>query len=499
MGEGDLVRAVLGLAYLGALLLAAEGLASRGGRSPERRQKVLFLGLALYTWVALFVFSEGLAAALPLLALALGNLATAGLGLQRSLARRGGNPYALSLFAGAMALLLVVLWEEQWRFGGAVGALSGGTAALAGGKEALRRPGRALLAGLALWAGLYFTLRWAGGFGLTEAGWMAFLGVLLTNLTCLGLAPPVAPAGAALTAAFLSVWVAWAPVPSAGLARLGIGLLAGSAIGTLAWWRGALSADGAAGAVALGSLIFTLGGLLWTWPLLAFFLTASLWTAWGRKAREELDPELIKEDRRTLAQVLANGGWGAWMAVLGYSGLLEPRLAYAAYVGAVAAAAGDTWATEVGLLSPAQPRLITTGRPVPPGTSGGVTALGLWAAAAGSGLVALVGAGAALLNAALGLESEPTWPAPSLALWAAGFGGGLFGSLADSFLGAAWQAVFFCPRCRRQVEQPRHFCGEETFHIRGIRWLRNNMVNFFATVAGSAVAALLFTLWREKG
>lgn len=496
MGEGDLARVGLGLAYLGALLLAAEGLGVRGGRAPERRQKILFWGLALYTWIALFTFSEGLAAALPLLALALGNLVTAGLGLQRSLTRRGGNPYALSLFSGAMAFLLVALWEEEWRFGGAVGALGGGIAALAGGKEMLSRPGRTVLAGLSLLAGLYFALRWAGGFGPAEAGWMAFLGAILTGLLSLELAPAVAPAAASLIVALLSVWVAWAPVPSAGLTRLGLGIGAGAAIGALAWWRGALSADGAAGAVAVGSLIFTLGGLLWTWPLLAFFLTASFWTARGRKAKEGLGPELVKGDRRTLGQVLANGGWGAWIAVLSYAGLLEPRLAYAAYVGAVAAAAGDTWATELGLLSTAQPRLITTGRPVPPGTSGGVTAWGLLAAVAGSGLVALVGAGSSWLNAALGLVSEATWPIPFLALWVAGFGGGLIGSLADSFVGAAWQAVFFCPRCQRQVEDPRHSCGEEAFHIRGIRWLRNNMVNFVATVTGSALAALLFTLWR---
>src|SRR5438093_5230732 len=44
--------------------------------------------------------------------------------------------------------------------------------------------------------------------------------------------------------------------------------------------------------------------------------------------------------------------------------------------GALAAAAADTWATEIGAFSPFAPRLITSGRQVPRGTSGGITVLG---------------------------------------------------------------------------------------------------------------------------
>src|SRR5262249_15057089 len=68
----------------------------------------------------------------------------------------------------------------------------------------------------------------------------------------------------------------------------------------------------------------------------------------------------------------------------GPSGLL------AAFVGAMATANADTWATEVGTLSTEEPRLITTGEPVAPGTSGGVTLLGTGAALAGAVSVGVV-------------------------------------------------------------------------------------------------------------
>jgi len=58
------------------------------------------------------------------------------------------------------------------------------------------------------------------------------------------------------------------------------------------------------------------------------------------------------------------------------------RLAYLAWL---ACCCGDTLASELGALAPRAPRLITTLRPVPRGTDGGVTFEGvLWSAAGGS-------------------------------------------------------------------------------------------------------------------
>ncbi len=58
----------------------------------------------------------------------------------------------------------------------------------------------------------------------------------------------------------------------------------------------------------------------------------------------------------------------------------------------MAAVTADTWATELGVLAAQPPRLITTGRRVAPGASGGVTPAGTLAALAGAGFIGVVGA-----------------------------------------------------------------------------------------------------------
>jgi uncharacterized membrane protein len=148
--------------------------------------------------------------------------------------------------------------------------------------------------------------------------------------------------------------------------------------------------------------------------------------------------------------------------------------------GAIATAAADTWATEIGSRSATQPRSILTLQPTAPGASGGVTVAGL----AASAVAATLFAGLATVP----VSSSPRHPSPRAIAIALG---GFTGALVDSVLGATVQEVRFCDSCAVETEDHVHRCGTETRVMRGTRWCDNDMVNAIATAAGAATAMLV--------
>lgn len=250
-------------------------------------------------------------------------------------------------------------------------------------------------------------------------------------------------------------------------------------IGWAAYHLGALSRSGAFAAAAVGAMILGLGGWQWAALLLAFFISSSALTRAFRARKSMVEEKFSKGGQRDAGQVLGNGALPALFAALHAlsPAAFWPWLGFAA---ALAAVNADTWATELGVLDPNPPRLITDPRKrVESGTSGGVSAWGTAAALAGAALIGLL---AALLSP----TNTAHW-----SLFPLITGSGLLGSLFDSVLGATVQAMYFCPRDQRETEKhPLHSCGERTVHRRGWKWLNNDRVNF-ACAAFGAVAAIL--------
>lgn len=218
-----------------------------------------------------------------------------------------------------------------------------------------------------------------------------------------------------------------------------------------------LTPAGVAAATAVGAATALGAGWRGLALLAVFFVSSSALTRGG--------------GRRTATQVFANGGVAAVAALLSPLG----RAWLPAFAGALAAAAADTWATEIGSRSSATPRLVTTARPVPPGTSGGVTWLGSAGGAAGAALLAASAAWLGLV------------PAP-LAAWIAL--AGVAGGFADSLLGATLQARFRCPACGREGETSPCPCGATPVPVSGLPWLTNDAVNLACTLVGAAAGAL---------
>jgi len=261
---------------------------------------------------------------------------------------------------------------------------------------------------------------------------------------------------------------------------IGAGLAA--AMGLAGWAARSLSPSGAAAAFIVGTLIFGFGGVSWAVLLLTFFFTSSLLSKLFSAKKVILAEKFEKGSRRDWAQVLANGGAGAFLAV---AGLLVPQDSWPwlAFAGAVATVNADTWATELGVLSSKLPRLITTREQVPTGTSGGITLAGTLATVSGGAIIGVVG-----------WLFEPSYPA--VAFLAVVSLAGLTGSLVDSLLGATLQAIYYDPVRKKETER---IIVDESGHpaapVRGRDWMNNDMVNFISSVCGALAAAGLWQLF----
>jgi uncharacterized protein (TIGR00297 family) len=234
------------------------------------------------------------------------------------------------------------------------------------------------------------------------------------------------------------------------------------------------------GSVAGGLFAFSLlafGGAAWAIPAFTFFFLSSLLSKIRSRRKMVAEAHYEKGSVRDAGQVLANGGVG-WALLLIHA--LQPApVLYWGFVGAFAAAAADTWATEIGALSPSSPRMVTTLRRVAAGTSGGVSAYGLGGAVAGSLTVWLAA-----------LPFEPGIDLDSLLAIA---GGGVAGSLVDSLLGATLQ-VQYVDAATGGLTERGGMKGTLNLQVRGVRWIRNDVVNLICTLAGAGFAALIYTV-----
>ncbi len=270
------------------------------------------------------------------------------------------------------------------------------------------------------------------------------------------------------------------------------GLFLSALIAGLGFWRQALSLSGALAAIVIGTLIFGFGGWIWGLLLITFFVSSSWLSQYRRAAKEKVADKFAKGTRRDLGQALANGGLGAALAILYWA---NPNpLVFAAFLGVMATVNADTWATELGVLSPVPPRLITTGQAVPTGTSGGLTWLGTWASVAGA---LLIGAVATALTQIQSLVGGHIWSLQATLFPILAVIGGVTGSIFDSLFGATLQGIYYCDRCAKETESPIHRCGQPTRLVRGRRWLNNDVVNLLSSLVGGLVAVLMaWLVWR---
>ena len=219
--------------------------------------------------------------------------------------------------------------------------------------------------------------------------------------------------------------------------------------------------------------IAIVAGSSWGLLLLLMFVSVSLVSRVGDAEKERRLKGLVeKGGQRDAAQLLANG---AVFTIAALGNRISPAPAWHAIAaGALSFSAADTWATEIGTLARGNPRSILNGRPVPVGTSGGVSL---------SGMVAAIG-GALFISA---VATFAGWPVSFAGVVIAG----VLAAIADSVIGATLQVKRRCPRCDKPTERIFHDCGTKTEIVGGLPALDNDAVNGLCSVIGALIALAL--------
>ena len=236
------------------------------------------------------------------------------------------------------------------------------------------------------------------------------------------------------------------------------------------FWGGAVSLSGLHTATLAGVLFYIWGGWLSFVALGAFFLSGSLISRLG-KAKKAGPASLHQRDGpRGMAQVIANAGPAILMA-LAYC-VTGREVFLLAVIISFGAAGADTFSSEIGMLSGAQPVHLLTFRKMQKGISGGVTLLGMCGGVLGASILA------ALALPRFGWEGFIA----VLLL-------GTLGSLIDSIIGAAFQAKYRLPD--GSLTERKTLEGAPLPLAKGASWMNNDVVNFISPLVCAVIGVIV--------
>ncbi|XP_047961050.1 protein PGR-like [Salvia hispanica] len=277
------------------------------------------------------------------------------------------------------------------------------------------------------------------------------------------------------------------------LVQLLVAAVLSAAISIRSYRKKSLDLSGALSGFAVMTIHFAINyrfGAL----LLAFFVSSSLLTKVGEDKKKKVDADFKEGGQRNWIQVFSNSGIATILVLIAWTQVgmqdfclnsEESRvMTYLAggILGHYCCSNGDTWSSELGVLSDDQPRLITNFKPVQKGTNGGVTKAGFLAAAAAGSVLGLtfVILGFLTTNCTFNVAMKQLLLIPVSAL------SGLCGSVIDSLLGATLQYSGFCSVRKKVVSK----AGPTVKRISGLSILDNNAVNFVSILLTSALTSI---------
>ncbi|XP_022987828.1 protein PGR [Cucurbita maxima] len=277
------------------------------------------------------------------------------------------------------------------------------------------------------------------------------------------------------------------------LIQLSVAVIISSIIAIGAYRRKSLNLSGALAGFIVMSTHFAIS-YRYGAVLLVFFATSSKLTKVGAEKKRVVEADFKEGGQRNWIQVLFNSGIATVLAVLIWkitgwqdkcldskdSGIVTALIG--GILGHYSCCNGDTWSSELGILSDATPRLITTFKPVRKGTNGAVTKAGLLAATAAGAVIGLtfVLLGFFTAKCADGTALKQLLVIPLAAV------AGLCGSVIDSLLGATLQFSGFCTVRNKVVGKP----GPTVKKISGLNILDNNAVNLVSVLLTSMLTSI---------
>ncbi|KAI0761496.1 integral membrane protein DUF92-domain-containing protein [Trametes elegans] len=292
-----------------------------------------------------------------------------------------------------------------------------------------------------------------------------------------------------------------------------------------------LSPSGAAAAFVVGYTMLSVPLRTFGVSLIVFYLAGSRATKVGKTRKKQLEEGHEEAGYRTAAQVLCNS-LSAAVAALLWSALYEenswpagllhilsvpkiphgfdewcpltppPSMALSrtllfVTLGHFACCLGDTLASELGILASSPPILITTFKPVPPGTNGGLSTVGTASSLLG-GLIMGGTIAVSLIVQSTACRAAWTSVLPPLLLWGTLAGG--IGSLIDSLLGATLQCTRILTTTNRiltdEVPQPKTKADVKV--VSGFDILTNNQVNLISSIVTAIILGPM-TPWDYYG
>lgn len=462
---------IINFGYIFLLIFGlGEVLRKRGGVEDSR--KVIHMGL-FAVWVFLDLFFRGTIhqILLPLAFLVLNSLSYK-FKIYKSVEREDNNHFGTIYFAAAVSAIMIVSYFRESLYictGAAVFCLTfgDGAAALAGQHIPSRRITESkTLAGFfgcfaaSLISLLAFKLIWWQELTLWAVALLA-LTAAVTELVGKGLDN--------FTVTF-SVFGLSRLLTGPDGAAAGLSLAAALAVFLVVFFSGAITLSGSLLSAGMVFCFSYWGG----GPGLGLLLGTYFIIFAVSRLRKKLQPSAAKHDRRGFLQILINGGLGTAAILL--FGLTGQKDWFLVSLTAIGGCFVDSLSSDVGVLSKKQPWDPIRRAMVEAGLSGGMTALGTGAAAAGAVVLGLFGwliVGASFADAAM---------AAALILAQ---------SLLDTVLGSTLQVKFRCPRCGRITEYRSH-CQTNTVHASGLPWLTNNAVNLLTSAAITLIAVLIF-------